>query len=87
MSTRLLVSSIPSMEGVVESDVQRADRGRGEMPSPIDPPSGCRFRTRCPLATERCADEQPQMREVLPGRFAAGHHPILDEQDTTMEDA
>jgi peptide/nickel transport system ATP-binding protein len=85
--TRLLVSSIPSMEGVVESDVQRADRGRGEMPSPIDPPSGCRFRTRCPLATERCTDEQPLMREVLPGRFAACHHPILDEQDTTMEDA
>jgi hypothetical protein len=44
----------------------------------MDPPSGCRFRTRCPLATERCASETPLMREVLPGRFAACHHPILD---------
>jgi peptide/nickel transport system ATP-binding protein len=76
--TRLLVSSIPSMETVTGSEVAHADRGGGEMPSPIDPPSGCRFRTRCPLATQRCADEQPQMREVLPGRFAACHHPVLD---------
>jgi peptide/nickel transport system ATP-binding protein len=96
--TRLLVSSIPSMEGaagIEGTDLQKADRGRGEMPSPIDPPSGCRFRTRCPLATERCAEEQPLMREVLPGRFAACHHPLLDGQNSTdttqpeptMEDA
>jgi peptide/nickel transport system ATP-binding protein len=84
--TRLLVSSIPSMEGAAGiggTDLQKADRGRGEMPSPIDPPSGCRFRTRCPLATRRCADEQPLMREVLPGRFAACHHPILAEPNST----
>jgi peptide/nickel transport system ATP-binding protein len=79
--TRLLVSSIPSMEEVTGTDVAQADRGRGEMPSPMDPPSGCRFRTRCPLATERCASETPQMREVLPGRFTACHHPILDPVD------
>jgi peptide/nickel transport system ATP-binding protein len=76
--TRLLVSSIPSMETVTGADIEMADRGRGEMPSPIDPPSGCRFRTRCPLATERCAAEVPEMREVKPGRFAACHHPILE---------
>ncbi|WP_252435438.1 ABC transporter ATP-binding protein [Pseudonocardia humida] len=74
--TRLLVSSIPTMQDV--ADLEQIDRGGGEMPSPMDPPSGCRFRTRCPLATERCADETPLMREVLPGRFAACHHPILD---------
>jgi peptide/nickel transport system ATP-binding protein len=73
--TRLLVSSIPSME-----TGEKADRGRGEMPSPINPPSGCRFRTRCPLATEQCAAEVPEMREVKPGRFAACHHPILDQE-------
>jgi peptide/nickel transport system ATP-binding protein len=78
--TRLLVSSIPSMETVAGADIEKADRGRGEMPSPINPPSGCRFRTRCPLATERCAAEVPEMREVAPGRFAACHHPILDEK-------
>jgi peptide/nickel transport system ATP-binding protein len=76
--TRLLVSSIPSMETVTGADIEEADRGRGEMPSPINPPSGCRFRTRCPLATERCASEVPEMREVKPGRFAACHHPILE---------
>ncbi|MCX6465026.1 MAG: ABC transporter ATP-binding protein [Pseudonocardiales bacterium] len=76
--TRLLVSSIPSMETVTDADLEKADRARGEMPSPVDPPSGCRFRTRCPLATERCAAEEPPMREVAPGRFTACHHPLLD---------
>ena len=78
--TRLLVSSIPSMETVTGADIEKADRGRGEMPSPMNPPSGCRFRTRCPLATEECAAEVPEMREVKPGRFAACHHPILDQE-------
>jgi peptide/nickel transport system ATP-binding protein len=72
--TRLLVSSIPSVD-----TVERTEVGSGEMPSPISPPSGCRFRTRCPLADDRCAEEVPQMREVLPGRFAACHHPLLDQ--------
>ncbi|MCI2419549.1 ABC transporter ATP-binding protein [Saccharopolyspora sp. K220] len=71
--TRLLVSSIPSVETTSDGEV-----GAGEMPSPMSPPSGCRFRTRCPLATERCATEVPEMREVAPGRLAACHHPILD---------
>ncbi len=76
--TRLLVSSIPSMETVAGVDPRVADRAAGEMPSPLDPPSGCRFRTRCPLATERCATEAPALREVAPGRRVACHHPLLD---------
>jgi len=48
---------------------------QGEPPSPVNPPSGCRFRTRCPAASERCVVEEPQLREVAPGQFVACHHP------------
>jgi len=53
--------------------VRPADVLAGEVPSPTRRPSGCHFHTRCPLAEERCRREVPQMREVLPGHFAACH--------------
>jgi peptide/nickel transport system ATP-binding protein len=72
--TEVLLESIPVPDPRVRpspSDV------RGEMPSPIDPPSGCRFRTRCPRADDRCASEEPQVRAVGPDHFVACHHPLV----------
>jgi peptide/nickel transport system ATP-binding protein len=72
--TALLIEAIP----VPDPDVRPAESVPvGEPPSPISPPSGCRFRTRCPRADRRCAEEVPELREVAPRQFAACHHPLI----------
>jgi peptide/nickel transport system ATP-binding protein len=72
--TALLIEAIP----VPDPDMRPAEAvAVGEPPSPIAPPSGCRFRTRCPRADARCAAEVPELRAVAPGQYAACHHPLI----------
>ena len=71
--TRSLISAIPE----ADPKIARASKRillQGDVPSPLNPPSGCRFRTRCPYAEERCAQECPEFKEVSPNHWAACHH-------------
>jgi peptide/nickel transport system ATP-binding protein/oligopeptide transport system ATP-binding protein len=78
--TQALLSAIPD----------RGEGGRqrivltGDVPSPINPPSGCPFRTRCWRARDRCASEVPQLREVRPDHWAACHFPGKDEAELSV---
>jgi peptide/nickel transport system ATP-binding protein len=73
--TRLLMESHPEPDP--EAVIDESMVAMGELPSPIAPPSGCRFRTRCPLADERCARDEPHMRRVNDDHYVACHHPLV----------
>ena len=69
--TECLLSAVPNMDP--RKKMKRIIL-EGDMPSPADPPSGCKFHTRCPYATELCVKEEPKWEEKAPGHFAACHY-------------
>ena len=69
--TRFLLEAVPIPDP--EAKKEAKNMLTGEIPSPVAPPSGCYFRTRCPYAEKRCGEESPELREVAPGRWAACH--------------
>ena len=86
--TRALISSIPVPDPEVPQDVEH--RLEGELPSPITPPSGCRFRTRCPIAQDICSQVEPQMARVGDDddHWVACHFPLTPTAvDTPMTKA
>jgi peptide/nickel transport system ATP-binding protein len=81
-----LIATIP----VPEPSHERAKAGaaiKGELPSPVNPPSGCRFRTRCPFAQEICAAEEPMLRSFGPGHVAACHFPLQTPAPAEAQEA
>ncbi len=67
--TQALLSEVPRLD----LRRRRFEPVKGEIPSPLDPPPGCHFHPRCPLAMDRCRGEQPRLKEIAPGRFSACH--------------
>jgi peptide/nickel transport system ATP-binding protein len=72
--TAALLAAIP----IADPSIRPADRPAlgGEIPSPVAPPSGCRFRTRCPRAQDVCAQQEPQIHEIATGQYVACHFPL-----------
>lgn len=71
--TKSLISAIP----IADPQIARASKRvalKGEIPSPLNPPSGCHFRTRCPYADQKCVCEEPHLKEVASGHYVACHH-------------
>jgi peptide/nickel transport system ATP-binding protein len=72
--TEALLASIPEPDPDHATDHKALS---GELPSPLNPPSGCRFRTRCPYAQALCAEQEPPLRDIAPGHQVACHFPLV----------
>ena len=75
--TEALMNAIPTTDFDTNREIQILE---GDIPSPVNPPSGCKFHTRCKYCTEICQHQIPQWREVSPNHFVACHH-ILGETE------
>ena len=71
--TQMLLASIPVVTDEEEKLKPQKIRSFGEIPSPLNKPSGCSFHPRCPYKTEICVSRTPEMREITPGHFACCH--------------
>jgi len=71
--TRALMSAIPIPDPEIEQQRERIVLS-GDLPSPVNPPTGCQFHTRCPIATEKCKRDEPKLLEIRKGHFAACHY-------------
>jgi len=78
--TRALLASIPDADpdAIDSQQGQPVSLLQGDLPSPANPPSGCRFRTRCPGARERCGSEEPVMQMIASDHYVACHFPVID---------
>jgi peptide/nickel transport system ATP-binding protein len=77
--TAALLAAIPDPDPEIRPDKEKVLGG--EIPSPVHPPTGCRFRTRCPKAQAVCAEQEPEMAEVRPDQYVACHFPLAPGEE------